>query len=282
MGWIGVDLDSCLADYSGWKGAGHIGKPVKAMVNRIREGLADGKDIRIFTARVAPGGGAKTAEKEIKKWCQKHVGQELPVTYKKDKDCIEIWDDRAVSVAKNSGRKRNGGMQTELEKKAFKEGYQDRKVNAPSYAYKAVHGKEPDFFLPGRTGAPKKIWRGVDVDEHMKEDVLERLNDIPGIEGRSSEEGKSEDRPAFFIFRMDPRLEGQAENVAEELRKQNIKSLAEEGQGGRPRIVAAENIKYGDKQWDQWWDELPDKIRKAVLKNAVRQVIGGKYASKIR
>lgn len=146
-------------------------------------------------------------------------------------------------------------------------------LNAPSYAYKAVYGKEPDFFLPGRTDTPRKIWRGIDVDEHMKEDVLERLNDMPYIEGRSSEEGKSDDRPAFFIFRVAPELENSSEEIAEELRKQGLKSLAEPGMENRPRVVATDQIKYGDPEWEEWWNSLPDKIQHAVIKTRLKAVL---------
>lgn len=146
-------------------------------------------------------------------------------------------------------------------------------LNAPSYAYKAVYSKKPDFFLPGRTDTPRKIWRGIDVDEHMKEDVLERLNYMPYIEGRSSEEGKSDDRPAFFVFRVTPELEGSSEEIAEELRKQGLKSLAEPGTAGRPRVVAADRIKYGDPEWEEWWNSLPDKIQYAVNKTRLKAIL---------
>ena len=52
-GWIGVDLDGTLAQYGGWNG-GLIGDPVPLMLQRVKEWIADGKDVRIMTARVAP------------------------------------------------------------------------------------------------------------------------------------------------------------------------------------------------------------------------------------
>ena len=51
-GWIGVDLDGTLAEYLGWQGMGHIGEPIAPMVERVKAWLAEGKDVRIFTARV--------------------------------------------------------------------------------------------------------------------------------------------------------------------------------------------------------------------------------------
>ncbi len=110
-GWIGVDLDGVLAKYDGWKGDDKIGEPVPEMVDRVKRWLAEGKDVRIFTARVADKGPAFSAPSKavkarrlIQAWCRKHIGQELPVTNVKDAQMLELWDDRAVQVEKNKGR----------------------------------------------------------------------------------------------------------------------------------------------------------------------------------
>lgn len=42
QGWIGVDLDGTLAHYDGWKGADHIGEPIPAMVERVKQWLSEG------------------------------------------------------------------------------------------------------------------------------------------------------------------------------------------------------------------------------------------------
>ena len=42
-GWIGVDLDATFAVYNGWQGELHIGAPIPAMVERVKQGLADGR-----------------------------------------------------------------------------------------------------------------------------------------------------------------------------------------------------------------------------------------------
>jgi hypothetical protein len=54
-GWIGVDLNGTLAEYHGWVNECHIGKPIPAMVERVRQWLDCGVDVRIFTARVDGG-----------------------------------------------------------------------------------------------------------------------------------------------------------------------------------------------------------------------------------
>lgn len=102
MGWIGVDLDGTLAHYGGWQGPLHIGQPIVPMVTRVKGWLAEGKEVRIFTARVAEDPDGKW-EKAIKEWCKLHIGQELPVTCCKDYGMIELWDDRCIQVIPNTG-----------------------------------------------------------------------------------------------------------------------------------------------------------------------------------
>jgi hypothetical protein len=115
-GWIGVDLDGTLAHYDGWKGPDHIGPPVPLMAERVKLWLADGREVRIVTARVAATGrqnasgdiddasfAAKQVER-IQQWCLEHVGQALAVTATKDYGMVELWDDRAVQVIPNTGK----------------------------------------------------------------------------------------------------------------------------------------------------------------------------------
>lgn len=120
-GWIGVDLDGTLAHYDGWQGPGHIGAPVPAMVERVKRWLAEGREVRIFTARVWPytgvarpgqampvppgerGRQAFGAACAIANWCRLHIGEVLPVTCVKDIYMVELYDDRAVQVRANTG-----------------------------------------------------------------------------------------------------------------------------------------------------------------------------------
>jgi hypothetical protein len=39
----------------------------------------------------------------IEQWCERHIGQVLPVTNRKDYGLIEFWDDRCVQVIPNTG-----------------------------------------------------------------------------------------------------------------------------------------------------------------------------------
>jgi hypothetical protein len=119
-GWIGVDLDGTLAHYDHWRGPEQIGAPVALMAKRVRKWLAEGREVRIFTARVYPctivlepgkpmpvhdgWEQAFRAACAIADWCRQHFGQVLPITCVKDMRMIELWDDRAVQVQKNTGR----------------------------------------------------------------------------------------------------------------------------------------------------------------------------------
>ena len=98
-GWIGVDLDGTLAQYGGWKGADHIGEPVPAMAFRVRNWLAQGREVRIFTARAS----VPEQVPVVTEWCKRHFGVDLAVTNVKDFGMVELWDDRAVRVRENEG-----------------------------------------------------------------------------------------------------------------------------------------------------------------------------------
>ena len=97
---IAVDLDGTLAYYTSYKGDTVIGKPIGPMVRRVKNWLAKGNAVVIFTARA----GSKDAIQAIEDWCQKHLGQKLEVTNVKSPSFIEMWDDRCIQVEKNTGK----------------------------------------------------------------------------------------------------------------------------------------------------------------------------------
>ena len=70
------------------------------MINRVRQWLADGTQVKIMTARADDPVGIAT----IKTFCVRYFGRELPVTNVKDRWMIQLWDDRAVGVVPNEGR----------------------------------------------------------------------------------------------------------------------------------------------------------------------------------
>lgn len=108
MGWLGVDLDHTLAHYEpGMAGLNQIGKPIPRMVRRVRRWLAAGREVRIMTARVnkIPGWDHEAQHKLVGDWTVQVFGQRLQVTNEKDLAMIELWDDRAVRVEADTGRK---------------------------------------------------------------------------------------------------------------------------------------------------------------------------------
>ena len=102
-GWIGVDLDGTLMHYEG--NADIMGEPIPVMVQRVKNWLRNGREVRIFTARVSIKDELKREliNQAIRAWCLKHIGVELAVTCVKDVNCEQIWDDKAVRVVKNTG-----------------------------------------------------------------------------------------------------------------------------------------------------------------------------------
>jgi hypothetical protein len=100
MGWIGVDFDGTLSEYHGFIGRCKFGPPVPVMLDRVKRWINEGKEVRIMTARAHD-------PKEIigvQNWCEEHGLPRLEVTFVKDSSMIELWDDRAYRVEKNTGR----------------------------------------------------------------------------------------------------------------------------------------------------------------------------------
>ncbi len=103
--WIGVDLDGTLAQDLGEPHGYAIGPPIPEMVERVKAWLAEGIEVRIFTARVSDEDECLHQLLFIRDWCREHIGQELEVTCTKDFKMWELWDDRAVQVVKNTGQR---------------------------------------------------------------------------------------------------------------------------------------------------------------------------------
>lgn len=140
-------------------------------------------------------------------------------------------------------------------------GMQQGKINAPTFAYQTVYGRDPPQFLRGRTNSPKKLWKGLYVDEGLKDEWLEDLNALP-IDIRSSEEGKNDLRPAFVMFRMPPDLDDLHQDMTEQLGEfSDLITASSIGQGARPRICVANKLTKHDPEWEKWWNELPSKIK---------------------
>lgn len=124
MGWIGYDLDGCLAEWGeGTSNPGDvrtIGKPIIPMVLRLRADVLAGQEVKIFTARVGPATTEECWEGSdhrcgtllewttwqtnlIDSWMVEHVGYHLPITATKDFHMIQLYDDRCKQVIPNTG-----------------------------------------------------------------------------------------------------------------------------------------------------------------------------------
>jgi hypothetical protein len=110
-GWIGVDLDGTLAHTTdNWDGHS-IGEPIPATVAGVKSLIAKGVDVRIVTARACSThvnvDGVPCLDRVqvnlVGDWCEKHLGKRLPVQFWKDYQMIQLWDDRAIQFAENSG-----------------------------------------------------------------------------------------------------------------------------------------------------------------------------------
>lgn len=114
-GWIGVDLDGTLAIYDEWTAWDVFGEPIPLMVDRVKRWLAEGRTVKIFTARVdglldkcLVTGETVTTQMmtmAIQDWLVRRADlPRLAVTCMKDHRMVELWDDRCVQVLPNTGR----------------------------------------------------------------------------------------------------------------------------------------------------------------------------------
>jgi hypothetical protein len=110
-GWVGVDLDGTLAEWTDQTSAIYIGPPVPAMVDRVKRWMDAGRKIKIVTARMGAGKDGidlDVQEQVIRTWLNKHIGSRysnmIEITNQKDMGMLALWDDMAVTVERNSGR----------------------------------------------------------------------------------------------------------------------------------------------------------------------------------
>lgn len=116
--WYGVDLDGTLAEYHGWQGPAHIGKPIPRMLERVKRHLAAGDTVKILTARASPE--STTIEDYLvfdgacTRWCLEHLGRPLEVTSEKDFAMVALYDDRAIQIEFNTGIRVDGNLAADI------------------------------------------------------------------------------------------------------------------------------------------------------------------------
>lgn len=112
MSWIGVDFDGTLATYDA-ENFPEAGEPIPFMVNVVRDLLAEGREVRIVTARASkvidPNNVTYTDAdcalllEPVRRFCVREFGTELLVTSEKDFEMESWYDDRAVQVIPDVG-----------------------------------------------------------------------------------------------------------------------------------------------------------------------------------
>ena len=107
--WIGVDFDGTLVTRVEWTDKfedKRIGEPIWPMINRVKRWIREGKQVRIVTARVARGFDPTAKHwMDVRNWTFAMLGQHLPVTSEKDPYMVELWDDRAIQLEPDTGRR---------------------------------------------------------------------------------------------------------------------------------------------------------------------------------
>ena len=102
--WIAVDLDGTLAYYHPKNmRLGIIGDPIPKMLARVRKWQAEGKTVKLMTARAS----CPDQSPLIQAWLDKH-NLDLEITNVKDFSMIELWDDRAIQVVPNTAERVDG------------------------------------------------------------------------------------------------------------------------------------------------------------------------------
>ena len=99
---IACDLDGTLAEYNGFKGIGHIGAAIPSVAERIKAERAAGNEVWLFTARVSDIDSEEALE-HINNWLLENDIEVDGITAVKKKEFAEFWDDRAITVIKNTG-----------------------------------------------------------------------------------------------------------------------------------------------------------------------------------
>jgi hypothetical protein len=111
---IAYDFDKTISHYEEGDidkyGADYIGAPIPEIVEEIKQHLADGDEVFIFTARVSPHDSsfeaaldATKAHIAIAHFCLHEIGTLLPITHEKNCRWTRIVDDKADQVVANQG-----------------------------------------------------------------------------------------------------------------------------------------------------------------------------------
>ena len=140
---------------------------------------------------------------------------------------------------------------------------------SPVAAYELVYGKLPPFGMRGQYPGQSdhKVWNNLYVDAHLENKWLNDLSSIKEIEMRASCEGHDKNWVSFIVFRVMPDRDNDIkylDKIKNFLNRGITKCNYEIGQQGRPRIIVAAKLWYGQPGWKIWWSTLSSKVKKAV------------------
>jgi len=166
---IAVDLDGTLAEYKSERDPNFIGKPIKAMVDKVTDAIYEGHKISIFTARVSEEETAAAAISLIQNWITNVAGlpNDLEITSTKKKYFDEFWDDRAVRITPNTGVAEIGG-------------HKDT-GNHYRYSYKGIKldpARIMAIYKNPHTMAGSIVKKALVAGERGQKDLLQDIDDI--------------------------------------------------------------------------------------------------------
>lgn len=101
--WIGIDFDGTLSQDIGEydaHGFAKPGPPVPLMLERVKRWIAEKRNVKLLSARAADAANVQI----VQDWLHEHGLPSLPVTRVKDSKMIALYDDRAITVERNTGR----------------------------------------------------------------------------------------------------------------------------------------------------------------------------------
>ena len=139
--WYGVDFDKTLI--------GEDGQPIWDMVDKVNYALSEGRDVRIFTARLT-GDNPTDSRRRIEEFCREYFGRDLPITNEKDYEMEEIWDDKSVNpLMEESNMMGIGNLAGAIKEKVKKFGKNKRvqklaKLGTSKSGYKGAFGAMHD------------------------------------------------------------------------------------------------------------------------------------------
>jgi hypothetical protein len=104
--WYAFDLDGTLAyaEEGEHYDCTVIGSPVPKMIAIVKKYLSEGKTVKIFTARYWRRHSNPEVIPAIENWCLENIGQVLEITNAKTPGMKELWDDRSITIERNTGR----------------------------------------------------------------------------------------------------------------------------------------------------------------------------------